>query len=190
MKLYAARHGQTIWNAQNRICGRTDVELTEEGIQQAKILAAAVEKCAVDVILSSPLKRARDTSQIVAEHNRIPVLVEDRLTEQDYGIYEGVDGKNPAFLENKRQFAYRYPQGESMMLAACRVYGLLDQVKERYKGRNVLIISHGGVCRIIRTYFMDMTNEEFFRYTLGNGKIEEYEWPEYPGRAGEECRKP
>ena len=87
MKLYAARHGQTIWNAQNRICGRTDVDLTEKGIQQAKILAAAVEKCAVDVILSSPLKRARDTSQIVAEHNRIPVLVEDRLTEQDYGIY-------------------------------------------------------------------------------------------------------
>ena len=180
MKLYAARHGQTIWNAQNRICGRTDVDLTEKGIQQAKILAAAVEKCAVDVILSSPLKRARDTSQIV----------EDRLTEQDYGIYEGVDGKNPAFLENKRQFAYRYPQGESMMLAACRVYGLLDQVKERYKDRNVLIISHGGVCRIIRTYFMDMTNEEFFRYTLGNGKIEEYEWPEHSGRAGEECRKP
>lgn len=190
MKLYAARHGQTIWNAQNRICGRTEVELTEKGIEQAKILAAAVEKRAVDVILSSPLKRARDTSRIIAEHNRIPMLVEDRLTEQNYGIYEGVDGKNPAFWDNKRHFAYRYPQGESMMRVACRVYGLLDQIKERYKGKNVLIISHGGVCRIIRTYFIDMTNEEFFRYTLGNGKIEEYEWPGYPSRAGEECRKP
>lgn len=176
MKLYAARHGQTIWNTQNRICGLTDIELTEKGVEQARELARTAEGLGVDLVLASPLKRARETGRIVAEHSRAPLLADSRLTEQNYGVYEGVDGKDPRFLENKRNFAYRYPGGESMMQVAQRVYGLLDEVREKYKDKNVLVISHGGVCRIIRTYFMDMTNEEFFRYTLGNGEIEEYQW--------------
>lgn len=63
-----------------------------------------------------------------------------------------------------------------MMQVAYRIYGLLDQIKKEYEGKTVLIICHGGVCRIIRTYFNDMTNEEFFEYTLENGKLEEYEF--------------
>ena len=56
-----------------------------------------------------------------------------------------------------------------------RIYGLIDELKMEYNDKNVLIISHGGVCRIINTYFRDMTNEEFFHYRLENGKLEEYE---------------
>ena len=62
-----------------------------------------------------------------------------------------------------------------MMQVAYRVYGLIDEIRNRYKKKNVLLISHGGVCRIINTYFRDMTNEEFFNYTLQNGELEEYE---------------
>lgn len=86
-----------------------------------------------------------------------------------------MDRKNDNFLANKRNFAYRYPNGESMMQVAYRIYGLIDKIKAQYQGKNVLIISHGGVCRIIRTYFIDMSNDEFFSYTLENGKLEEYE---------------
>ena len=101
--------------------------------------------------------------------------MEKLLIEQNYGIYEGMDRKNDRFLANKRNFAYKYPGGESMMQTAYRVYGVIDKIKERYPGKTVLIVSHGGVCRIIRTYFQDMTNDEFFDYTLENGKVEEYE---------------
>lgn len=97
------------------------------------------------------------------------------LIEQNYGIYEGVDRKNDSFLVNKRNFAYKYPNGESMMQVAHRIYGLIDKIKVYYQGKNILIVSHGGVCRIIRTYFKDMSNDEFFNYTLENGKLEEYE---------------
>lgn len=62
-----------------------------------------------------------------------------------------------------------------MLQVAYRIYGLIDKLKEQYQDKNILIISHGGVCRIIRTYFQDMTNDEFFDYTLENGKLEEYE---------------
>lgn len=66
MKLYVARHGQTVWNAQNKVCGVTDVELTERGIEQAEKLADIVPDN-IDVIITSPLKRAIETGKIVAE---------------------------------------------------------------------------------------------------------------------------
>lgn len=175
MKLFVARHGQTTWNVQNKVCGITDVELTEKGIEQAKKLADIVQNHNIDMIISSPLKRAVETSQIVANKNNIALQIEDVLIEQNYGIYEGVDRKNDSFLVNKRNFAYKYPNGESMMQVAHRIYGLIDKIKVYYQGKNILIVSHGGVCRIIRTYFKDMSNDEFFNYTLENGKLEEYE---------------
>lgn len=175
MKLYVARHGQTVWNAQNKVCGITDVDLTEKGIEQAGQLAEIVPDD-IDMIITSPLKRAVETGKIVAAKKNVPLYKEELLIEQNYGIYEGVDRKDPQFLNNKRNFAYRYPGGESMMQVACRVYGFLERIKEEYPEKNILPISHGGVCRIIRTYFMDMTNEEFFHYTLENAKCEEYEF--------------
>ena len=123
MKIYVARHGQTLWNVQNRVCGRTD----------------------------------------------------ERFIEQNYGIYEGVERTNQDFLANKRNFAYRYPGGESMMQVAYRTYSLIEEIKEKYGDKNVLLICHGGVSRVINTYFNDLSNDEFFHYELENAKLQEYE---------------
>ena len=61
------------------------------------------------------------------------------------------------------------------MDVAHRTYGLIEELGERYPEGNVLLVCHGGVCRVINTYFRDMTNEEFFRYSMGNCMLEEYE---------------
>lgn len=174
VKLLVARHGQTQWNAENKVCGRTDQPLTEVGIQQAKNLAESVRAESVDMILSSPLERAHHMSRIVSQACGAPVLVDQRLIEQNYGIYEGVDRQNSGFLENKRHFAWKYPGGESMMQLAHRVYGLLDEIRENYDGKTVLLVCHGGVCRVIHTYFEDMTNEEYFRYSPDNASLMVY----------------
>lgn len=174
MTVYVARHGQTEWNAENRVCGITDIALSEKGIAQADALAEQVKEKNIEIIISSPMKRAVATSRIVSEKCHIPMMTDDRLVEQNYGVYEGVDRSDELFLANKRNFAYRYPNGESMMQVAVRVYTFLDEIKEQHDSKNVLIVSHGGVCRIIKTYFDDMTNEEFFEYTLQNGKIDKY----------------
>ena len=175
MKIYVTRHGETEWNVLNKVCGLTDVALTENGIEQAKVLAYKVSGLGIDVIISSPLKRAYETGRIVAERCGAPIVIDNRLIEQNYGIYEGVDRKDPAFLANKRNFAYRYPEGESMMQLAYRVYGFLDEIKKQYSGKNVLIVSHGGICRVINTYFTDMTNDEYFHHSLLNCELVEYE---------------
>ena len=174
MTFYVARHGQTEWNAENKVCSITDIALTEKGIAQADELADQVKEKNIEIIISSPMKRAVTTSRIVSEKCHIPMMIDNRLVEQNYGVYEGVDRSDELFLANKKNFAYRYPNGESMMQVAVRVYTFLDEIKKEYSGKNVLIVSHGGVCRIIKTYFSDMTNEEFFHYTLKNCKLEEY----------------
>ena len=175
MKIYFTRHGETEWNALNKICGLTDINLTKKGICRAKELAEKLEDKQIDLIIASPMKRAQATAKIVAEKCKAPIITDDRLIEQDYGIYEGEDRKCEGFLNNKRNFAYKYPQGESMMQVAARVYSLIDEIKEKYKNITVLCVCHGGVCRVANTYFKDVTNDEYFHYSLENCGLEEYE---------------
>ncbi|MBQ8796067.1 MAG: histidine phosphatase family protein [Clostridia bacterium] len=174
MYIYAVRHGETEYNVQYRICGLTDLELTENGFRQAKTLAEKAVDKNIDLIISSPLKRAVSTSNIIAEKLKVPVVIDNRLIEQNYGIYEGKDRFDEGFLNNKRNFAFRYPEGESMLQVAYRVYGLIEEIKEKHADKNVLLVCHGGVCRIINTYFRDMTNDEFVKYSQVNCGIEEY----------------
>lgn len=176
MRFFVTRHGETDWNVLDKVCGRTEVELTDNGRKQAAELADRLINKKIDVIIASPMRRAVETGRIIADRCGVSsVEIDDRLIEQDYGIYEGVDRKDEGFLGNKRNFAFRYPGGESMMQVAYRTYGLIDELRERYDGKNVLIVCHGGVCRVINTYFRDMTNEEFFQYSLDNCGLEEYE---------------
>ena len=175
MKLYIARHGETAWNAENKICGRTDIPLNERGIEQAKQLAEKMAGVPIDLIIASPLLRARQTAAAVAEKRGLPIRIDERLIEQNFGIYEEKDRKDPAYLANKRMFAYRYPGGESQMDVAYRVYGLIEELKGKYPDKNVLLVCHGGVCRSVRTYFVDMTNDEYFLYSEENAASKVYE---------------
>lgn len=175
MKLYVARHGETTWNVDNKICGRTDAPLTEKGKQQVRELARNAALKGIEVILASPLQRAMDTAMAVSQVIGVPVQTDVRLVEQHYGIYEGMDRFDPGFLANKRQFAAGYPGGESMLQLAHRLYGLLDEIRETYAGKTVLLVCHNGVCRMIHTYFERLTNEEFAEFGVPNAYLLEYE---------------
>lgn len=175
MKLYVARHGETEWNRLNKVCGRTDSHLTDKGLQQAQLLAERLDSCSIDVIIASPLSRAQETAGAVAERKHLPVITDERLIEQDYGVYEGVQRDDRDFLNNKRIFAYRYPGGESMMDIARRTYDLIIETRETYPDSSVLFVCHNGICRVICSYFMDMTNEEYFGFSQDNCGYNIYE---------------
>ena len=89
MKLYISRHGQTPWNVEDLVCGRADVPLTEVGLQQAKLLAESALDKNIDVILCSPLLRARQTAQAVSDAIGVPIQIDDRLVEFDFGSLDG-----------------------------------------------------------------------------------------------------
>ena len=95
MKIYVARHGETSWNARNIICGRTDIPLNERGKEQAMLLAERLAGVSIDRIIASPMIRARQTAETAAEKHGLPIMFDERLIEQNFGIYEGKDRKDP-----------------------------------------------------------------------------------------------
>ena len=175
MKLYVARHGQTQWNVENKVCGSTNIPLTEQGKEQAKALAERIKNLDIDVIIASPMLRAMQTAGAVSIATGIPVIMDERLREHDYGEFEGFDRSRDEYWAQKYQFAAKFPKGESVLQLAQRVYNLIDDVKKAYPHQNVLLVCHGGVSRMIKTYFDDMNNDEFFHYSPENAFLAEYE---------------
>lgn len=175
MRIYVTRHGQTEWNRNSIVCGESDIPLTEEGHLQAQALAHKLKGEPIHCIISSPMIRAVQTAQPIAQTLGLPFSTDERIVEQRFGQMEGIGRFDPEFQAAKRRFVYRYPDGESMMQLGQRVYNFLDELLEKHGDENVLIVCHGTICKIIRTYFQDMTNEEFWNFSAGNTDVQCYE---------------
>ena len=132
MKLYIARHVETPWNVENRVSGRTDVPLTERGLQQAQELAKNAVGKGIEVIIASPLLRARQTAQAVSDAIGVPIQIDERLIELEFGAFEGGPRSDPDFQYTRAQFPTRYPGGESAFQLAHRVYSALEDVTRKY----------------------------------------------------------
>jgi broad specificity phosphatase PhoE len=87
---YFLRHGQTTWNVEGRFQGHTDIPLNDIGLSQAQDAATILARCPVDLIVASPLIRARTTAEIVAAHLGKPLLMDDALKERHFGAFEGL----------------------------------------------------------------------------------------------------
>ena len=174
--LYFVRHGQTIWNVENKICGATDIALTSLGHEQAietgkRILERGIR---ADEILYSPLVRARDTALHISEMTGIPAREEWRLREQNFGKYESTPRDGAMFALAKREFVCRYEGGESMLHLAQRIYNLLDEVVASDK--TYMLVAHNGIARVVHSYFYEMTNEEYAGFGVENCAVKEYQW--------------
>lgn len=174
--VYFVRHGQTVWNVENKICGATDIALTELGHQQAietgkRILEQGIK---ADEILYSPLVRAKDTALHISEMTGIPAREEPRLKEQNFGKYESTARNGEEFQEAKKQFVCRYEGGESMLHLAQRIYNLLDEV--RASDKTCILVAHNGIARVVQSYFYEMTNEEYAAFGVKNCAVVEYQW--------------
>ena len=176
MKIYSTRHGQTAYNKQEIILGTTDIDLDETGEKQAQELAEKINELGnIDLMIVSPMKRAMKTARAVAEKCGIDMVIDERLREWDYGEFEGKSRFTEGFAENKINFGVRMGKsGESLLQLSHRVYAALDDIISRYRDKNVLIVSHGGICRVIETYFNDMTTDEFANWFMDNCGLIEY----------------
>lgn len=173
--IYFTRHGQTFWNVENKICGSTDIGLTETGIEQAKELGKKIkeENLKIDEILCSPLIRAYDTAKYIADATGLPLKIEERLTEQYFGKYEGTARNGEEFKLSKQSFADDYCGGESMLRLAQRIYNLLDDLKNDDK--IYLLVAHNGIARVINSYFNNMSNKDYAAFGIKNCEILKFE---------------
>ena len=146
MHLLLVRHGETVWNTELRIQGRTDTPLNARGLAQAERLSArlAAEE-QVDVLYTSPLARACVTAEKIGQKLGLPPIEDERLVEQHFGELEGLtfkdlEGRYPEFIrqwrESKRQLAL--PGGETIVEFQCRVQEFLNQASEAHPDKSVL----------------------------------------------------
>ncbi|MBQ6886858.1 MAG: histidine phosphatase family protein [Lachnospiraceae bacterium] len=176
--MYFVRHGQSVWNVENKICGATDIPLTETGHKQAMETAKQFveQNIHADFILYSPLTRAAETARHISELTGIPMRMEERLREQNFGKYESTPRDGAEFHEAKKQFVCRYDGGESMLHLAQRIYNLLDEIKAESEEKTYILVAHNGIARVIQSYFYEMTNEEYANFGVKNCTIVRYDF--------------
>ena len=182
MKLYIIRHGQTDWNKEGRIQGKTDIELNEEGIEQAKEAARILEDYPIDIIVSSTLKRAKKTAEIINEAKNAPIMFDKALEERGFGDFEGKIRKeiHDEILDSGILSNYslnkEYKGVETIRSLCDRVWGLIDELKDGYKDKNILLVTHGGVTRAINGYFNGANKEGILEdLKLSNCEIRTFE---------------
>lgn len=174
---YYTRHGQTVWNVENKICGTTDSPLTEEGHRQAVRVGEEIlrQGLQIDEILYSPLSRAADTAKHISEITGIPAKAEPRLVEQCFGKWEGTPRNGEDFRKAKACFVSSYEGGESMLKLCQRIYNLLDDLKKE-PDKVYLLVAHNGISRVVQSYFNDMTNEEYAAFGIKNCEIRRFDF--------------
>ena len=176
---YFVRHGQTIWNVENKICGATDIQLTELGHRQAEEAGREIlrQKLQIDEILYSPLSRAAETARHISQVTGIPARMELRLKEQNFGKYESTPRNGAEFQRAKMDFVSSYEGGESMLRLCQRIYNLLDEIREESEEKTYLLVAHNGISRAVHSYFNDMSNEAFAAFGIKNCEIRRYDFP-------------
>lgn len=183
MILYVVRHGETQYNVEKRYAGSTDVPLNERGIEQAKELAEKLAEESFDVIVTSPLQRARTTAEQIREyHKETPFVVVEEFREICVGVYEGMTGteaqKNYPELWDRnctRQLDDAPTGGETLRQFDARIAKGLSKLKENYPDQKVLLVCHGFVSRMINRQMKGLSFDEMHVFLLGNCEVVTYE---------------
>lgn len=167
MKLYFVRHGETPWNTERRMQGQSDIPLNEFGCLLATKTGIGMEDIVFDKVYASPLVRAYHTAElIIAENkhnNKLDIVVDERLKEIGFGVYEGLccseEGWNMPDDNFKNFFvncgAYKTPEGgegfEEVMIRITEFFDML-LADETLVDKTVLVVSHGATIRGIINY--------------------------------------
>ena len=173
MKIYIIRHGQTAWNVEKRLQGRSDIPLNEYGVQLAKVTASAFRGISFDRIYTSPLLRARQTAEIIAKSKGLPVLADDRLIEMSFGDGEGISlaeiNTNPeltiySFLHSPADYVPSVT-GESFeqLYERCRDFIHNVILPAEQSCQSIAIVSHGALIRGLIHCINNRPTENFWQ---------------------------
>jgi probable phosphoglycerate mutase len=167
------RHGATELSAERRFAGRADIALTKEGVQQAKLAARMLARGpAIDVVVTSPLQRARRTAEAVAEATGAALVVDDDLVEADFGAWQGL-----TFAEAGERWPQELaawmgspdaspPNGESFAMVALRVLTALDRLMEAHRHARAVVVSHVTPIKTLVCRTLLAPPEAMFRMNL------------------------
>ncbi len=187
--LVLIRHGQSLWNAENRFTGWTDIDLSKKGENEARDAGEKLENVAFDVVHTSALMRAQRTAEIIIKNNKksqdIPTYKDERLNERHYGSLQGLNKTETAEKYGaeqvhiwRRSFDISPPDGESLKMTAERTlpYFKEDVLKHLNEGKNVLISAHGNSLRSIVMHIENISKEDIVKLEIQTGVPRTYEY--------------
>ncbi|MDD5251855.1 MAG: histidine phosphatase family protein [Patescibacteria group bacterium] len=159
-RVLLVRHGQDTDNAAGVLNGRRDTELTELGREQAHQVAAKLKGEGIEIIYSSPLKRAYETAQIIARELGVDeVIADEHLVERDFGVLTGKSGADiPKYaakrLQTDRVNYFLEAEGaEDFPTCLERGRTIIKEIRERHPNRTILIVTHGDIGKMIRAAY-------------------------------------
>tara|TARA_B110000967_G_scaffold115931_1_gene118682 strand:+ start:6904 stop:7548 length:645 start_codon:yes stop_codon:yes gene_type:complete len=180
--LILIRHGQSIWNAENRFTGWTNVELSEKGEKEALDAGISLSKISIDSVHTSDLIRAQKTAEIIMENNdvssKFSTYFDFRLNERNYGELQGLNKKETAEKHGaeqvhiwRRSYDIAPPGGESLKMTAERTipYFIEEILPELENGRNILVAAHGNSLRSIVMHIENISPEEIVTVEIPTG---------------------
>jgi probable phosphoglycerate mutase len=177
--LYIIRHGKTDWNLKHKLQGKTDIPLNDMGREMAREAGERYKDINFDVCFCSPLVRARETAELLLQGRNIPVIIDERLTEMGFGIYEGTENvfEKPECPVRELFFnpAEYKPVGGAESLESLisrtgeflneKVWPLTDE------GRDVLIVGHGAMNSAIIGQIRNTPLEKFWAEGIENCRL-------------------
>lgn len=151
--------------------GQTDIPLNAQGRIEAQKTAEALKDVTFDKVFCSPLSRALETCKAVV--GKFPITIDARLIERNFGEYEG---KSLQIMIDegfwKETGTQTFNGGESLSRVISRVYSFLDEITEKYSEKNVLIVAHGGIGMVVKSYFLGKPEDgDYFNYIVRNCEV-------------------
>ena len=175
------RHGETLWNKEKRYQGQQDSPLSPKGIKQAEVVGKFLQSRIIDAVYSSDLKRALLTSEHIAKGHQLTPIVDQRLREISFGVWEG---------KTREQVKKEHPdewEARSRNVLNTRVSGgeLPGEVLERFhsflaarlvdaRGQTIVVVSHGGALRLLIASLLHIPLERAHLIHQSNTGISEF----------------
>ena len=176
--LLVVRHAQTSSNVSGRYMGWMDEDLSEKGLWQAEKLSRRLAQRSIEVVYSSPLKRAFRTAQMVALPHSLPVRVLEGLGEIRIGEWEGMSGqeiaaKFPDLWQTWRSdpSGIQMPSGESLAQVQERAAAAFDHIAQANQGKQVLVVTHDVVVRLMVAHYLNVSTSIYRRLEVGNASL-------------------
>ena len=179
-RLLLVRHGETPWNLDGRLQGSTDVDLSEKGREQARLVGRRLSTTTIDLAYSSNQSRARETAEIIlegrdVEGRDVPLHAIPELRERSHGVFEGLTAKErrqrypdlfAASLLNNLDFAPT--GGETFRQTNRRMAAWAQDFRDAHLDSTVLVVGHGGTLRAAILGWLDLPDHTTFRFIMAN----------------------
>ena len=170
--IYLVRHGQTAWNKEEIFRGRTDVPLDETGLRQAELAGEYFKGMEIRAIYSSPLSRALETAQKIAQSHNIKVQPLQGILDMSFGRWEGqshldIQKNDREIYRQWREEPHlvRLPSGESLDDVRVRAMAALEEVIRNHPGKTLILVSHRVVNKVLICGILGLDNSHFWQIT-------------------------